>query len=98
MRFGICYWSKHDEDIKYDLLLVDRKYDETTSPFNAFRWMEGMRTQVVENKGNLNALLDILLDKGVLTTADIEHIHADTIERRWDTLHEFFRVEDIDNL
>ena len=98
MRFGICCWSKHDEGIKLDLLLVDRQFDETPRPLGMSWWLEPIRNQVVENKGSIDALLNMLLDRGVLTTADIEHIHADAIERRWDTLHEFFRVEEIDEL
>jgi hypothetical protein len=99
MQFTLGYWSKHDEGIKHELNLYEKKVDERPDRLRAaFQWIRSMSNQVAENKVCIDALLSTLADKGVLTTEEIEQIHADAIERRWDAKDEFFRVEDLDDL
>jgi hypothetical protein len=99
MRFGMCYWSKHDEGIKHQLHLVAEEAEGTQGPSRqAFLWLRSVRDRAAENKGSIDALLDTLADKDVLTTEEVEQIRTDAIERHQDIVHEFFRVEDVDDL
>lgn len=99
MRFGPTYWSEHDEGIKHELLLFEKKADEASPRLaSVFRWMIPMRHQVAENAETAELLLSALVNKGVLTEEEVEKIRADTAERRWNSQYKFYQVEDVDSL
>lgn len=99
MRFGMCYWSELEEGVKYDLYLVARAGEETTRPIpSAFAWARTLRTHVAQREAMIDALLDCLLDKAILTQEDVDQIHAEALERREAARHGLDKVDDIDDL
>jgi len=97
MGFGISYWSRHNEGFKHELMLIEEKAEEVPSRLGmALQWMRPMRNQVASNKVAIDALLNTLKEKGVLTADEATHIQTEAVERMWDSQYEFFRVEDVD--
>lgn len=99
MRFGMCYWSRHDDGIKIDLQLAEKTAQDPPSRIaSAFAWMKPLIGQVAENNGLIDALLEVLIEEGVLTGEQVSKTRGKALEGLWDRRYELFRIEDIDDL
>lgn len=100
MRFGLTLWSKHKENIKHELLLVDKSYDKARERRRGLFGPESYRMQnmIAEYAEILEELLTALINKGILRAKEIDDIRADALRRAWDRKREFYRVKDIDEL
>ncbi len=99
MHFGLAYWSKHENNYKHEIHLVEEKVDKSSNKLAAaFQWMRTMRNFVAENQTTIDGLLTVLAAKNVLTSEDVETIRKEAIEHSWNVRYEFFKVDDIDEM
>lgn len=99
MRFGLAYWSKHENSYKHEIHLIEHKEDKISNKIaSAFQWMKNMRSFVAENQTTIDRLLDVLVAKNILTMEDVEKIRREVIEDSWEISYEFFKVDDIDKI
>lgn len=99
MHFGLSYWSKHEDKYKHKIFLIEDQEGKTSNNLtSAFQWIHKMRSFVIENKTTINALLEVLVAKKILTSEDIENIRKEAIEHTSDVHFEFFKVNDIDEM
>jgi hypothetical protein len=96
MRFGRCLWSKHEDGIKHDLLLVEKRCDDTTSRPSSLPELYPMQAGIVKNKQHLNNLLELLRRKGILTGDEFEGIRKMDKTQVVDDIEEFYEVDDVD--
>ena len=103
MRFGgYGWWSEHGDSVKTALFLVERRYDEENPPESSdWAWAQGhvqlMLAQTLsDTSGLLDALLDKLRDKALLTEEDVEDVRASGQIRSPKKRLELRRLEDID--
>jgi hypothetical protein len=67
MRFGQMRWSKLDNGVKHELIIVEKNYDTKKEQFDLFNpEMYSMQDMIAENKETIEALIDVLLSKGLL--------------------------------
>jgi hypothetical protein len=99
MRLGQLLWSKKEPEDKYrmSLILVDRAYDSSGLKHGMFEPRFG---NVAENAAlvrlRLAALLDKLVEKGVLSGDEVKAIRVVDDERLNTELREIDRVNDLD--
>jgi hypothetical protein len=99
MRFGLCYWSQHNTEYKYELVLMEEGEETKSNRLaSAFSWMRTLRNQVADNTAVIDSLLDTLSNKNVLTEDEVVAIRNNIAERSWDVWYGFFRVENVDEL
>jgi hypothetical protein len=99
MRFSrTILWSKHRDDIKYELILVDRSYDERDRPLSRLfqPQMSRMQETVAIQAEMIEGMIAILQGKGLIKAEEIEQMRSKAADRASDRAREFFRVEDID--
>lgn len=98
MRFGATRWSKHQDGIKHELLLVEKSYDEakTRPRFTFALELPRMREVIAEHAGVLGALLTTLVNKGLLEAEEADSIRGEASRRAWHRQRELYRVKDID--
>jgi len=101
MRFGKMLWSKHEDGIKHELLLVEKIYDETKERRSALLFepeMSHVQDMTAQQEEILEELITALVDKGLLRMEEINDIRARATRRTWERKREFYRVDDIDTL
>jgi hypothetical protein len=99
MRFSkTILWSEHCEGIKYELILVDRSYDERDRPLaRLFQpQMSRMQEMMAAQAEMIEEMIAIIHKKGLLNAEEIEHMRSEAEAKASDRAREFFRVEDID--
>lgn len=98
MRFGITRWSKHENGIKHELLLIEKNYDEANKNMKGMfePQMPNMQAMLAEDTELVEALIGTLLGKGLLDTEDVNEMRSRVSERFWDRNKEFYKVKDID--
>jgi hypothetical protein len=100
MRFGLCGWSEHEEGVKYQLILVDRRYGEesalgTSIAFVASANRELQLAYLTEMMKELTGLLvarSLLLEEEIARAKQAADLRVD--ERQ----HGFLQVRDVDLL
>jgi hypothetical protein len=97
MRFGLCYWSQHNNEYKHQLVLVEESKEPNTLA-SAFRWIRPLRKLVADNTAVIESLLATLHNKNILTEEEVNNIRKDITDRSWDIWYGFFRVENIDKM
>lgn len=99
MRFGLMRWSKHDEGIKHELLLVEKSYDEANKRFGGLYepQMSNIQHMVAECTELLDELLTTLVNKSLLSKEEEDNIRIKAATRIWERKRELFLVDDIDN-
>lgn len=99
MRFGQVLWSEHGERRKYDITLVDRRYDD--QPKNHPPLMEPQQSNVEKHLARSEALLEHLLGllerRGVLTGDEIQELRGRAKEDTSRYRRQFSKVEDVDS-
>jgi len=100
MRFGIVYWSRHENEIKHQLYLVERKYDEDDGQSRDLFQpeMNHMQHDIAKNIESIEGLMTVLVDKGFLDPVDVESIRKKVSEGAWDRRREFYLVKELDEL
>ncbi len=99
MRFSnTILWSKHGNRFKYEIILVDRSYDERDRPLaRLFQpQMSRMQSAVAAQAEMVEAMLETLVTRKYLTEGDVAEMRKKAAERVWDRKREFFEVRDID--
>lgn len=91
-------WSKHEDDIKHELLLVEKSYDEAKERFSGLFEPEMSRMQhmIANHVEILEELFTTLINKGLLEVEEASDIRARATQRIWEKKKEFYRVDDID--
>lgn len=97
MRFGLVVWSRQEGTTKYLLTLVEKLYDEDAPQIHPGEPQVPNLVRLLSTAlGVLDALLEALVTKGVLSEVERDAIRsegdAQRDERRW----AFLEVEDID--
>ncbi len=99
MRFSnTILWSRHGNRFKYEIILVDRSYDERDRPLaRLFQpQMSRMQSAVAAQSEMVEAILETLITRKYLTHGDVAEMRKRAAERAWDRRREFFEVGDID--
>jgi hypothetical protein len=96
MRFGQCCWSEHGATSKYELVLVEKVADEAMTGLPLVAEMGNVMRQVARNGSMLESLTDALVQKGVLTSGQVDAIREKVGREEWDGVWALFRLRDID--
>lgn len=99
MRFSnTILWSRHGNNFKYEIILVDRSYDERDRPLaRLFQpQMSRMQSAVAAQSEMVEAMLETLITRKYLTDSDVAEMRRKAAERIWDRRREFFEVGDVD--
>ncbi len=99
MRFSnTILWSKHGNKFKYEIILVDKSYDERDRPLaRLFQpQMSRMQSAVAAQAEMVEAMLEAMVTRKYLTEGDVTEMRKKASERVWDRKREFFEVRDID--
>jgi hypothetical protein len=99
MRFSnTILWSKHGNKFKYEIILVDRGYDEKDRPLaRLFQpQMSRMQSAVAAQAEMVEAMLETMVTRKYLTVGDVAEMRKKAAERVWDRKREFFEVRDVD--
>jgi hypothetical protein len=75
MRFGRCLWSQQGDEIKYELILVDKAYDAEHRPLEINEpALSNIKFMLAETSTAFAELLSVLKEKEVLTDTEGERI------------------------
>jgi hypothetical protein len=99
MRFSnTILWSRHGNRFKYEIILVDRSYDERDRPLASLfqPQMSRMQSAVAAQAEMVEAMLETMVTRKYLTEGDVAEMRKKAAERIWDRKREFFEVRDID--
>lgn len=99
MRFGLCYRSENSEDIRYYLLLVDKELDirhdqDPRVEFGDDTYRMGEYLAFTIER--LSGLVNLLLDKGVISQAELDAIRSSAERKLYGRTLDFRRVRDLD--
>lgn len=100
MRFGQIIWS-HDsttDKVKFKATLVEKSYDKNSD--NSFSLFDpefyNMQDSIAENKETLYNLINILLEKDIISNAELEELKNISEERLYKRKLDFYKVKDLD--
>jgi len=99
MRFSkTILWSKHTDGIKYELVLIDKSYDERDRPLaRLFQpQMSRMQSLIAAQAEVIDEKLRAQVTRGILSEEDVSEIRSEAEEKVWDRSREFYQVDDID--
>jgi hypothetical protein len=99
MRFSnTILWSRHGNKFKYEIILVDKGYDEKDRPLaRLFQpQMSRMQSAVAAQAEMVEAMLETMVTRKYLTVGDVAEMRRKAAERVWDRKREFFEVRDVD--
>jgi hypothetical protein len=99
MRFSnTILWSRHGNRFKYEIILVDRSYDERDRPLaRLFQpQMSRMQSAIAAQAEMVEAILETLVNRKYLTEGNVAEMRKKAAERIWDRRREFYEVRDID--
>jgi hypothetical protein len=100
MRFSnTILWSRHGNKFKYEIIMVDKSYDERDRPLaRLFQpQMSRMQSTVAAQAEILEAILQTMVTRKYLTEGDVAEMRKKASERVWDRKREFYEVKDIDD-
>jgi len=99
MRFGTVFWSKNNDDYKYDIVLVEKKCDE----IGMFKdkdnfWIKNSNLEhlVAYNNNYLDELIKLLINKKILSEKEVEIIKNKSKEKELEKVIDLYKVDDID--
>jgi len=99
MRFSdTILWSRHGNRFKYEVVLVDKGYDERDRPLaRLFQpQMSRMQSSVAAQAEMVEVMLETMVTRKYLTEGDVAEMRKKAAERVWDRRREFYEVADID--
>jgi len=94
MRFGLPYWSEHSEGIRYHLTLVEDSSRDREAKFNWLHMQEIDKHSLAAVIGRMEALLDTLAAKGVLSQEEFRKLRDPDADRNLRAYHRLNRLED----
>jgi len=99
MRFGAILWSEKDAVRKYELNLVEQKYDEGPMKWVDYDRVENTKihSSVAESEGLLDHLLALLIAKGILSEDDRRLLEQVALRESPERLLALREVENIDD-
>jgi hypothetical protein len=98
MRLGQTLWSRNDDEIKYQLVLVDKAYDDTkTSPGILQPQFPIMQNMVATTVEYLLELTNLLVTKGVITAEEQKKLDKTSDDKIDARLEEFDQVRNLDD-
>lgn len=98
MQLGVAEWSEYEDRVKYRIVLVDGPLDEAA---------DGTRLRIAEERNRaavgyyvnlLEHLAELLVERGVLTPAEVEAAREAATRGSGVDRHEFWHVPDVDAL
>ncbi len=98
MRFGQGNWSKNEGKIKQELILVEKKYDEKSTPMRLPHEpiISNMRKMLAQTKNQHDELMKLLLSKDIISEDEINTIKKESEKNFRKTMHNFYEVKDLD--
>jgi hypothetical protein len=99
MRFSrTILWSKHHHNIKYELILIDKGYDERDPLLSRVLQpqMSRMQHMIASQSQMVEGLLSMLHSKGFIEEEDIAVMKAEAAGQVWNKIREFYEVGDLD--
>ena len=98
MRFGQIYWSKNNSEYKYDLVLVEKSYDENKKRLrNKFHTKEANESSSLAFTNNLlHELTKLLIDKKTISEKEVEILRKISEEKIVEKIRNFYEMDDID--
>jgi hypothetical protein len=100
MRFGAVSFSKHEDTVKIQVSFVNKEYEGTYKETEKYALDEKKYTverYVTELRLVNEKLMNLLMEKGILTATEKEIIQTITEKERFRKAIEFFEVDDIDD-
>ena len=94
MRFGQLFWSKHEDVVKYHLILVDKSYEESKNEFH--QKMINTQNSLTYTSNSLDGLVELLVAKKLLSVKEIESLANKAKDHIFEKTREFYEVDDID--
>ena len=97
MRFGLTYWSKHENKYKHEIYLIEEStYLQPNRLNSSFQWIRNVRNYVARQQITIDELLKILELKNILDIEDIETIRKTSRDNALLARYNFYEVDDID--
>jgi hypothetical protein len=98
MRFGRgCLWSEHGATTKFELILVEKAFDEANKPLpDIYPEIRGVMRQVARNTAFLDLLAADLVANGQLTKDRLLAIRQGVDTEEWDRVWALHRLNDVD--
>ncbi|HEX9987006.1 MAG TPA: polymer-forming cytoskeletal protein [Chloroflexia bacterium] len=99
MRFGTGYWSKHEDFYKCHILLLPRSYDDEPPKErpDLIDDLLGLEWALTIQMGIMDALLEQLVAKGVLTMEEVEQFKETAKSQQWWKVQELYKIKDLDD-
>ena len=97
MRFGLTYWSKHENKYKHEIYLIEEStYLQPNRLNSSFQWIRNVRNYVARQQITIDELLKILELKNILDIEDIETIRKTSRDNALLARCNFDDFDDID--
>lgn len=99
MRFGKVLWSETEENIKLNLIIVEKSYDENDKhPSRLFEpELSNIMSTLDYTKKLNNELIDLLISKNVVSLEEIDALKMKSETGKRKAYHNFYQVKDIDD-
>jgi len=100
MRFGKVIWSKSEENVKLNLVIVDKKYDNE----DVYRLkilepeVNNIMSMLSYTKNLNNELLELLISKNLASVEEIDAIKEKARNDKKKTIRDFYQVIDTDKI
>lgn len=96
MRFGKTIWSKHENFIKRNIILVEKSYDENDRFNKPLLWpeMNNMMTMLAKNIAYINNLEKLLKDNSIVSEKNIAELKAKVEKEYKDIYRDYYLVDD----
>jgi hypothetical protein len=99
MRFGKNIWSESDEEIKFEIYLIDRSHDIGNKGLGLFEpEMTNIQVTLTKTTESFLKLLTLLESKGLITSGERESMKDVDKEQYLSRLTRFYEVNDLDEL
>lgn len=97
MRFGQIFWSKNDDIYKFDLILVEKSYDENAKGLkdNHIDKIYNIQELLAYTSNYLDGVIELLINKKLLNTKEIESIKDKANGKVKEKIRDFYKVKDI---
>lgn len=98
MRFGKVLWSEDNGFIKEKVVLVEKVYDENKESTHRFLQpeLDNIKEMLVQTTSLYNCLIELLIEKGSITSSELEKVKERAKQEEAKLFNKFFEVHDID--